>query len=688
MASAGTAYVDIEAKLDGLSADVDAAVANLSPQVEVGAQVDEAQAEIDSLNADPIAVDVGAQVDEAQGEIDSLNADPITVNVDANTDEAQSKIDGLGSSMSQIFGGNGDGGEAVGGLDAFAGAALGAGSAASIAASGGIAALALGLGTSLDLAMNHESVYAQLDQILETTGASAYTSGDNIAQLAGEIQNYSGISDEAIAQSSTLLLTFAGVSNEAAISAGIFDRATRATADMAVLMGGDASQAALRLGRALDNPAIGLSMLQRSGVSFTESQKALIQSLWEAGDAVGAQSALLDAVEGQLGGVAEAYGETLAGQIDIVKQKTGDLAEVLGGELMGSLEGATQGFGEYVDMLTAAEAAVGDWGGRFVDELQSIGFEATKSIPIIGPVISGFEALGTAMNIAGGEAEGVGRVVGELPGTLQRTADTTRAAADAADQYAASLITLDARTQTYLDGVYRVPEAERGLRDALEATRDVLADPDSSYDDVSESLQNVAVATGALSAATGDAAGAVATAKLGILGLGDGAAGSEGQVGDLISTLDAMPGQVDTTVGVPGAVQARSQAEAVGDALLGIPPTTTAYVGVSVNRAGFDQLVRDLEASERRRFQMQVSVNQTPARASGGPVSRGESYLVGEEGPEMFVPRTSGTILSAPVTAGLGGNTYNVTVNAHGGNADDIARVVTDELRRLERAGR
>jgi hypothetical protein len=50
------------------------------------------------------------------------------------------------------------------------------------------------------------------------------------------------------------------------------------------------------------------------------------------------------------------------------------------------------------------------------------------------------------------------------------------------------------------------------------------------------------------------------------------------------------------------------------------------------------------------------------ARANGGPVSAGGSYLVGERGPELFSPRTSGTITA---NEKLGGSTVNnmITVN-------------------------
>lgn len=51
-------------------------------------------------------------------------------------------------------------------------------------------------------------------------------------------------------------------------------------------------------------------------------------------------------------------------------------------------------------------------------------------------------------------------------------------------------------------------------------------------------------------------------------------------------------------------------------------------------------------------------------RAGGGDVSNGRAYLVGEEGPEMFVPRTAGTIIPAGQTAAMagGGGGFNQTL--------------------------
>lgn len=56
-----------------------------------------------------------------------------------------------------------------------------------------------------------------------------------------------------------------------------------------------------------------------------------------------------------------------------------------------------------------------------------------------------------------------------------------------------------------------------------------------------------------------------------------------------------------------------------------------------------------------------------PGRATGGPVTGGRPYRVGENGPELFVPTTSGRIIAAGAGggSGAGGRDVRVTINVN-----------------------
>ena len=58
---------------------------------------------------------------------------------------------------------------------------------------------------------------------------------------------------------------------------------------------------------------------------------------------------------------------------------------------------------------------------------------------------------------------------------------------------------------------------------------------------------------------------------------------------------------------------------------------------------------------------------KVPGRAVGGPVSSNKPYMVGERGPELFVPRGNGTIIpNHNMKGGAGAGGINITVDARG----------------------
>ena len=85
-------------------------------------------------------------------------------------------------------------------------------------------------------------------------------------------------------------------------------------------------------------------------------------------------------------------------------------------------------------------------------------------------------------------------------------------------------------------------------------------------------------------------------------------------------------------------------------------------------------------------------------RANGGPVSAGRSYVVGERGPELFTPRSSGMVTANDKIRGGTTNMVTVNVDASGssvaGNSADaqalgavIGAAVQAQLVKEKRAG-
>jgi hypothetical protein len=74
-------------------------------------------------------------------------------------------------------------------------------------------------------------------------------------------------------------------------------------------------------------------------------------------------------------------------------------------------------------------------------------------------------------------------------------------------------------------------------------------------------------------------------------------------------------------------------------------------------------------------------------RAMGGPVSAGSPYMVGERGPELFVPHASGSIVPNGSMSSSGGSSGGVTVNyniAAGVTRNELAPILEQERRRLK----
>lgn len=647
MASAGTAYVDVEAKLDSFGSEIDAAVSALDTQT--------------------IDVEAVASTDQAQAEIDSIEGGTTEIAVEANTEAAQQGIDGLSESVGGLVDnmGGGGGGDALAGFADSAGL-LGVSSMS--AATGGVAALGVGLGYAASEAMDAEAVVAQLDQMVANVGSNAGVTSGGLQALATDIQQTAGFSDEAVMSGESMVLMFENVRNVA--GSPIFDRTIKASADLArsPAFNGDIAGAARTLGRAIDDPTAGMGRLRRAGIQLSEGQQEQIRSLQESGDVLGAQAALLDVVEGKVNGLAEAYGDTLAGSLDRTKEKLGENAEQIGGIVLPAVNLLVGGISDLAGTAYDLGYALGEgWQGRAMQ----------------GPT----EYI-----------QGLGTVVGGLPPQLRESMEAMNDVTAAADDAGFAVSDLGSRIESYLTGTYRVPEAQRAVRDSFHDLFQTLLTEGHTADDVAVSMQSIVTRTAELGVATGNMPAAAAVSIASLRGMRDNGEVTREEFRRLKSEIEGLPGAHQTVTTAPGAATATSQMDNLRAAIEGVPPgssTTVEAPGLSGVYTSTRNLRAEMDNLDGRTVTTYVGVQTTGSAAIQRNANGTESATpgwswVGEEGPELIKLRGGEKIRSAQDSARMvgGGATYHINVNGVGGNGDEIARAISDELRKLERASR
>lgn len=269
--------------------------------------------------------------------------------------------------------------------------------------------LAAGAGV-IALAQRQEDAEAKLTSSFESMGAAAWTSEEALHANAAALQAVSTFGDEAIMDLQALLLTFGNITNGVGEGADVFDRATQAGVDMAAKMGTDVSSAAMQLGKALNDPTKGIAALTRVGITFTAEQEEQIKAMQESGDMMGAQTVILDELERQFGGTAEAMAGTSAGQMKQAMNALGDAGEQLGAILLpivAQIAGMFKVLAERFQALTPAQqelivkvaalaAAIGPLlfvAGKLITVMSGFG-------PVIGMVVKAWKLLNLAFLVS------------------------------------------------------------------------------------------------------------------------------------------------------------------------------------------------------------------------------------------------------------------------------------------------
>lgn len=166
-------------------------------------------------------------------------------------------------------------------------------------------------------------VTAQTEAVIKSMGSAGWISAKQVDALATSLEKKTAVDADVIKNGQNLLLTFANIRNEVGEGNDVFDRATKIMVDMSVALGQDMKSGAIQLGKALDDPIKGITALRRVGVSFTQQEQDQIKALAEHGKTLQAQTMILDALDKQFKGSAEAQA-TAGGKMIAKLRELGD----------------------------------------------------------------------------------------------------------------------------------------------------------------------------------------------------------------------------------------------------------------------------------------------------------------------------------------------------------------------------
>jgi len=178
-----------------------------------------------------------------------------------------------------------------------------------------------------------QKAIAQVEAGLISTGQAAGFTSKELQKMASDLQAKTLFGDEVILKDATAqLLTFTNIAGEQ------FARTQKAALNLATRLDGDLKSASIQLGKALNDPIANLSALSRSGIQFSKDQKEVIKSLAETGRLAEAQTIILDELEKQYGGAAEAARLAGLGPFQALQMVLSDLSEEFGALIMENLE--------------------------------------------------------------------------------------------------------------------------------------------------------------------------------------------------------------------------------------------------------------------------------------------------------------------------------------------------------------
>lgn len=241
-----------------------------------------------------------------------------------------------------------------------------------------IAALA---GKGIQKAREQAAAMAQVEASLASMGPVAGRTAAELEKAASALEKQSLFEADVILKDVTAnLLTFGNIAGDQ------FDRAGQAAVDMATKLGKGPREAAVQVGKALNDPIRGVTALADAGVQFSDKQRAMIDALVETGQTAEAQEIILAELEKQFAGSAAAA--QAADPVDRLNDSWNAMAETVGTKLLPALTPLVEKLGAMLDWFTNLPGPV-----------QNVTLGALALGAALGPVLAAF---GTLLRLAAG----------------------------------------------------------------------------------------------------------------------------------------------------------------------------------------------------------------------------------------------------------------------------------------------
>jgi hypothetical protein len=259
--------------------------------------------------------------------------------------------------------------------------------------------------------------------------------------------------------------------------------------------------------------------------------------------------------------------------------------------------------------------------------------------------------------------------------SLEDTGDKAATAAEQIDAYQSTL-------QGLFDPVFAVIDAQAGLNDALERQAEVYKDAASTGAEKAAADQAVREAVVELDGAAANLNRQIADGSLKVQDARsrfiEMAAGMGVSRADAIRLADEMLqatnrardlGNSDPNVEITATDRASAVMERVRGRLIDLDGRTASILIQTTHR--------DIFESQRRGG----TTGGPQLRQHGGPVKAGDPYIVGERGPELFVPANHGMIVPGSHGGGVGGGPVQVEVTLNVTGNGRLAREIHEEVR-------